>query len=142
MQLLKRIVLSPVITIACASLALGSFGACSSSKKSKPAPAPAPVATANNNPQTGSSGINSGINTNRNVPVRVTYEAVAPIISANCGGGTCHGNGSRYGVLVGNQKNVDARRANIYQAVSSGEMPKGRSLTQQDGDKLLQYMDQ
>ena len=43
----------------------------------------------------------------------VSFSSVNTIVTASCGGATCHGSGASNIVLVDNQENFDARKATI-----------------------------
>ncbi len=68
-----------------------------------------------------------------------SFTAMNAALTASCAGSSCHGSGSRYGVFVGNQSNVDANLDDIYEEVSSGRMPLGKSLSAEDKATILAY---
>ena len=65
---------------------------------------------------------------------------VAPVINSTCGGGSCHGSGSgrdlsTYALLSNDKSSVKSN-------VSSGNMPKGSSLTSTQKNAILCWIDQ
>ena len=76
------------------------------------------------------------------VTPRLTYSLVAPIITANCATSSCHGVGARNPLILKDQAAVDANKAAIYSAVSSGSMPLYRQLSAADRQALLNYTQQ
>lgn len=72
-------------------------------------------------------------------PTDEAYKAVALIISAKCGGSSCHGAGAVNTHFVGNQTLVDQNKAAIYELVASGQMPVTGYLTSTEKAAILKY---
>jgi len=63
---------------------------------------------------------------------------VFPIIQGNCAIAGCHASGSNNGPgALTNFSQINSASARIKTAVSSGQMPKGGSLTGQDKNTIL-----
>lgn len=69
------------------------------------------------------------------------WEHIAPIITKKCGGKSCHGDQSPYGVYVGNVENFKKDKQIVLDSIFvTKTMPKGTTLSDNELGKIRKFL--
>lgn len=73
-------------------------------------------------------------------PEATSWSLFSPVVSKNCGGASCHSDGSNHGVYVDNEENFNSDAKEIAEEVFSKNMPKNNTMSKEDFDLFKVYL--